>query len=243
MKKDLARRNQSKYCSFYREVGHLTFECNDMKNEIEDLIWHGYLKEYNKENKKGRGNHRRDDHGDHRDDRREDRRRGDQDKSTDRGDQNEEHAGVIRTITGGLYIGGNTRRSQKQYAREAKENFHHSLMSLQERQQKNDTLVIEAVIGNHTVHHILVDKGSYVNILYHDAFTKMRLKHETCPFTASTTSSFLVIKGKYPYNVVIRRLTLRASKAVTSIYHQVMKFPTAKGTRQDGANKAARCRS
>lgn len=136
MKKDPARRNQSKYCSFYRKVGHLTFECNDIKNEIKDLIRRGYLKEYNKENKKGRGNHKRDDRGDRRDDQRDDRRRGDRDRSTDRGDQNEERAGIIRTITGGLYIGGDTQRSQKQYARKAKEDLHHSLMSLQERQQK-----------------------------------------------------------------------------------------------------------
>lgn len=45
-------------------------------------------------------------------------------------------------------------------------------------------------------------------------------------------SSFLMIKGKSPYKAVIGRLSLRASKAVTSIYHQAMKFPIAKGTRQ-----------
>lgn len=72
------------------------------------------------------------------------------------------------------------------------------MMSLQERLQKvarqsaaeitfsekdsrgvhfpqNDALIIEAIIGNHTVHRILVDNGSSVDILYHGAFTKMRL--------------------------------------------------------------------
>lgn len=72
-KKDLARRNQSKYCNFHREVNHLTSECNDLNDEIDDLIRRGYLKEYNKENKKGRVDHRRNNRGDCWDDQRNDK--------------------------------------------------------------------------------------------------------------------------------------------------------------------------
>lgn len=111
------------------------------------------------------------------------------------------------------------------------------------------------------MHRILVDNESSIDILYHDAFAKKGPIHEqmvstiqplygftgdsiiplrlmqllviveTHPFTATTMSGFLVIKGKSPYNVVIGRPTLRALKAVISIYHQTMKFPTARSTR------------
>ena len=42
-------------------------------------------------------------------------------------------------------------------------------------------------------------------------------------------SKFLVVKGGDQYNAVIGRPTLRALRAVTSIYHQIMKFPTLSG--------------
>ncbi|XP_024023052.1 uncharacterized protein LOC112092086 [Morus notabilis] len=39
-------------------------------------------------------------------------------------------------------------------------------------------------------------------------------------------ANFMVIKGGSQYNAVIRRLTLQALRAITSIYHQKVKFPT-----------------
>ncbi|MDT9126912.1 hypothetical protein, partial [Escherichia coli] len=81
---------------------------------------------------------------------------------------------VIRTIFGGPYLGGASRRAQKEYAREAKEKFNQRLMHISERESKvaryedpeitfsevdargvhfpqSDALVVEAMIGNHTV--------------------------------------------------------------------------------------------
>ncbi|GMN73877.1 hypothetical protein TIFTF001_053753 [Ficus carica] len=71
-------------------------------------------------------------------------------------------------------------------------------------------VLIVAVIGNHTMHHILVGNESSVDILYHGAFTKMGLTW---------------------------RPNLRVLKMVTSIYYQTMKFPTARRIRQVKGNQ------
>ncbi|GMN68339.1 hypothetical protein TIFTF001_037400 [Ficus carica] len=63
------------------------------------------------------------------------------------------------------------------------------------------------------------------------------LKETLVDLKITTMSSFLVIKGKSPYNTVIGRPTLKALKVVTLIYHQTMKFPTARGTEQVKGNQ------
>ncbi|XP_024030429.1 uncharacterized protein LOC112094245 [Morus notabilis] len=119
--------------------------------------------------------------------------------------------------------------------------------------------MVEAMIGNHTVCHILVDNDSSVDILYADYLDKMgipraRLQNNTQPLYGFigdciipegmiellmtigdrphiliVMSRFLVVKGGDQYNAVIGRPTLRALKAVTLIYHQMMKFLTPSG--------------
>ncbi|XP_024028774.1 uncharacterized protein LOC112093806 [Morus notabilis] len=263
LKSDPARRNQSKYCRFHGDSGHTTAECYDLRDEVERLIREGRLGEYRADR---RNNNRRND------DRRDEQRR----------DNPPEPVGVIRTISGGLYLNGTSRRAQKEYAREAKEKFSQRIMNVSGREAKvaryedaeitfleadakgvhfpqSDALVVKAMIGNHTVCRILVDNGSSVDILYVDCLDKMgilrsRLQNSAQPLygltgdsvipegaiklpmtigdrphTSTVMSKFLVVKGGDQYNAVIGRPTLRALRAVTSIYHQAMKFPTPNG--------------
>jgi len=260
------RRNPNRYCRFHGEAGHTTAECYDLRDEIERLIREGRLNEYRADR---RNNNRR--HDDRRDENRRDNR-----------DNPPEPVGVIRTIFGGPYLGGTSRRAQKDYAREAKEKFNQRFMNVSGREAKVarhedaeitfseldargvhfpqcDALVVEAMIGNHMVCRILVDNGSSVDILYADCLDKMgiprsRLQNSAQPLygftgdsvipegaielpmtigdrphTATVMSKFLVVKGGDQYNAVIGRPTLRALRAVTSIYHQTMKFPTPSG--------------
>ena len=43
MRGDQSKRNQNKYCRYYRDIGHTMEECIMLKDEIEKLIREGYL--------------------------------------------------------------------------------------------------------------------------------------------------------------------------------------------------------
>ncbi|XP_024028922.1 uncharacterized protein LOC112093841 [Morus notabilis] len=130
----------------------------------------------------------------------------------------------------------------------------------------NDALVVEALIENHTVCLILVDNGSSVDLLYSDCLEKMGIPKEQLertsrplygftgdsvipqgtirlPITAGEKprqiimmASFVVLKGGSQYNAVIGRPTLQTLRAVTSIYHQKVKFPTPNGVGEMKSN-------
>ena len=43
MKTELAKRDSTKYCEFHRDHGHRTYDCIQLRKEIEYLIRHGNL--------------------------------------------------------------------------------------------------------------------------------------------------------------------------------------------------------
>ena len=128
-------------------------------------------------------------------------------------------------------------------------------------------------MANNNVHRILVDNGSSVDILYYQAFQKMGLKNNnlrpspnpvydftgdsvtpmgvvTLPMTVReypkqsyVMVDFMVIDQLSTFNAVLGRPSLRALKAITNIYHLLMKFPTLNGVGNDRGNqdKARRC--
>ena len=127
-------------------------------------------------------------------------------------------------------------------------------------------------MANNNVHKILVDNGSSVDILYYQDFQKMGLKagdlkpspNPVYRFTGDSVTpmgviSLPMIVGDYPrqscvmgdflvidqsstFNTVLGP-SLRALKAITSIYHLLMKFPTPNGVGQVRGNddEARRC--
>ena len=46
MKSKPATRDNTRYCEFHRDYGHRTNDCIQLKKEIENLIWHGYLRRF-----------------------------------------------------------------------------------------------------------------------------------------------------------------------------------------------------
>ena len=119
-----------------------------------------------------------------------------------------------------------------------------------------DALVIKAMMANNNVYRILVDNGSSVDILYYQAFQRIGLKDSDLrpspnliygftgdsvvpvgvitlplmvgeyPRDSCMMADFLVINQPSAFNAVLSRPSLRALKAITSIYHLLMKFPT-----------------
>ena len=106
------------------------------------------------------------------------------------------------------------------------------------------------MMANNNIHRILVDNASSVDILYYQAFQRMGLKNNDLrPFPIPIygfTRDFVIPLGKYPresyvmadflvidqlsaFNAILGRPFLRALKAITSIYHLLMKFPTPNG--------------
>ena len=120
----------------------------------------------------------------------------------------------------------------------------------------DDLLVIRAVVANKTIHQVLVDNGSSVDIIFTSAFDKMGIRRERLepvnthlrgfsrekvlplgsiqlvltlgdpPCQATTTVRFLIVDAPSAYNVLLGRPSLNAIKVIPSAYHMVIKFPT-----------------
>ena len=122
-----------------------------------------------------------------------------------------------------------------------------------------DALVNTAEVANNLIHRLLVDSRSAVNILYWGAYQKTGLRWADLtpttsplygftedsvipegtiklvvtlgepPRTTTVMIDFLAVKCPSASNWVLRRLLLKALKAVTSIHCLTIKFPTTAG--------------
>ena len=120
----------------------------------------------------------------------------------------------------------------------------------------DDPLVVRAVVANKTVHRVLVDNGSSVDIIFASAFDNMGIGRERLepvnthlrgfsgekvlplgsiqlvltlgepPCQATTTARFLIVDAPSAYNMLLGRPSLNAIKAIPSAYHMMIKFPT-----------------
>ncbi|KAL0445189.1 UNVERIFIED_CONTAM: hypothetical protein Slati_2241600 [Sesamum latifolium] len=117
------------------------------------------------------------------------------------------------------------------------------------RTAHNDALVITAILAGYEVGRIFIDSGSSADILFGEAYDQMQLgdiswRKEvvhprgmiSLPLTmgAGTTQKtctikFLGVDVPSAYNVILGRPTLTTFKAVISIYHMKIKFPTPGG--------------
>ena len=119
----------------------------------------------------------------------------------------------------------------------------------------DDALIVSIRVGDYNTYRVLVDNGSFANILYYPAFQQMKIERERLvptnmplirfggtkvyPFSAVTLHvtvgdypqqttkdvTFLVVDCSFAYNVILGRPTLNSWKVVTSTYHLMIKFP------------------
>ncbi|XP_065623958.1 uncharacterized protein LOC136065129 [Quercus suber] len=167
MKGDPNKRNRNKYCRFRRDHGHNTDECFDLKQQIENLIRQGKLKNF-----LGR---------DHKDEK----------LKAKVEESSRPPLGEIRIILRGS-LAGQSSKSKKAYLRavqsvqlsglspsagttdeqaitftdEDAERVHHP---------HDDAIVITLLIADYKTRRVLIDNGSSVDILYYPAFQQMRL--------------------------------------------------------------------
>ena len=123
----------------------------------------------------------------------------------------------------------------------------------------DDPLVIRAIVANTTVHRVLIDNGSSIDIIFASAFDKMGIVREKLelvsthlrgfsgekvlplgsiqlvltlgepPCQATTTTRFLIVDAPSAYNMLLGKPSLNAVRAISSAYHMIIKFPTLHG--------------
>ncbi|XP_077242504.1 uncharacterized protein LOC143883019 [Tasmannia lanceolata] len=131
----------------------------------------------------------------------------------------------------------------------------------------NDAMVIDMIISNLLVKKVLVDNGSSADILYYHAFKQMGIPEDrlkpfnshlygfsgnivpvegsielpvwigNAPRHSFAMIEFLVVKAQSTYNAILGRPGQNLLRAITSTYHQKMKFITPEGIREVRGNQ------
>ena len=118
-----------------------------------------------------------------------------------------------------------------------------------------DPLVITVRLKTFDIMKVLVDTGSTIEIMYHNCFRRMGLKHSDLEpmhipligFSAkpvypleklripvragivTVETEFVVVDAPSPYNAIVGRTWLHDIKGIASTYHQRLKFPRPNG--------------
>jgi hypothetical protein len=110
-------------------------------------------------------------------------------------------------------------------------------------------------IGNYDVQRVLIDQGSFAEVMYHDLYTKLGLgeadltsftspifgfsREPTVPLGKTVLpvlagpinlrTKFIVVRASSPYNTIMGREWLHKMRAIPSTLHQKIRFPTKDG--------------
>uniref|UniRef100_A0A2N9G5Q6 Integrase catalytic domain-containing protein n=1 Tax=Fagus sylvatica TaxID=28930 RepID=A0A2N9G5Q6_FAGSY len=237
---DPAVRNQNLYCFYHRDKGHVTENCHKYKTLLEQLVVAGHLSDYvestpTASKARGAGINRS-------------------------GTQGPAPAGVIHImpILSRHPVRGPPISSAHQVVSFSDEDLADVQMP------HNDPLVITLRFGDYDVQRVLVDQGSFAEIMYKGLYEKLGLKEAdlanfTTPvfgFTGESTipmgkttlpilagpislqTEFIVVRGTSPYNAIVGRDWLHRMKAVPSTLHQKLRFPTEEGVMEINGDQA-----
>ncbi|VFQ82308.1 unnamed protein product [Cuscuta campestris] len=252
-----------KWCTYHQSDSHNTADCRNVKAVLKEMALRGELGEgYATGNKDPKANtwtrHQGKDQG---------RRKSGK-------DNNNPDKEFIQMIVGGPE-GGDTASQRKNWAR----SLHVAVISLESHGKQarrepitftdrdlprtggdhNDPLVITMDINGADVARVLVDTGSSVNVLYLDAFKKLKLDRSmlrplqtplsgftgasieaegqiTLPVTLGSGNKivtkqmrFVVVDIKCVHNAILARPGINQVRAIISMAHLCMKFYTPNG--------------
>ena len=119
----------------------------------------------------------------------------------------------------------------------------------------NDPLVVTLRIGNFDVRRVLIDQGSFAEVMYYDLYKKLGLgEADLASFVSpvfgfsgeliipwgkkilpvlegliNLQTEFLVVQASSPYNAIMGRGWLHKMRAVPSTLHQKLRFPIVEG--------------
>ena len=185
MKSDPATIDNTRYCKFQRDYGHRTDDCIQLKREIEYLIRRGYLRRFIAPENQSHNQA-------------QNQAPAQQPPPPPRQTttQHQLPLGEIHVISGGFARGGESSSARKAHMCSIRSaeigeiqvvsklprldtSITFSNSDLEGCQHPHDDpLVVRAVVANKTVHWVLVDNGSSIDIIFASAFDKMGIRRE-----------------------------------------------------------------
>ena len=175
--KDPAKRDMTKHCDFHKDHGHRTYDCIQLKREIEFLIRRGHLRHYIAP----------------------------EDQSQEPPPpprqpaltKHQQPLGKIDMISGGFVDDGESSSAKKAHLRSFRSGETLEVQAVSKLPQldttitfsdtglegcqqhpHDDPLVIRAVVANKIVQKVLIDNGSSADIIFASAFNKMGIGRE-----------------------------------------------------------------
>ena len=162
MRTDLTKRDNTKYCEFYRNHEHRTDDCIQLRKEIEYLIRRGYLRRYIASEGQDQV----------------------QPPPWQPTTQHQQPLGEIHVISGGFSGGGESNSARKAHLRSIRSGEVVEVQAVSKlprldtaitfsdsdlegcQHPHDDPLVVKAVVVNKTIHRVLVDNGSSADIIF-----------------------------------------------------------------------------
>ena len=185
MKSDSSTRDNTKYCEFHRDYGHLTDNCIQLKREIEFLIRRGYLRRFISSESQPQNQA-------------QNQALAQQPPPPPRQTttQHQQPLGEIQVVSRGFAGGGESSSARKAHLRSIRSAEIGEIQAVSKQPRldtsitfsdsdlegcqhpHDDTLVIRVVVANKTVHRVLVDNESSADIIFTTAFDKMDIGRE-----------------------------------------------------------------
>ena len=256
-----ALRDEKLYCTFHKDTGHMTENCHMLKTHLEQLASTGHLDQYIATNLT--------------------RKREPSQTVWQPDSSSVPSAGVIHvshnplcsTISSVSYRSGIQKAAHLRKSFSIIDSVHlapicsvnggakEQIISFSNSDLKdvqlphNDPLVITLRIGNYDVQRVLIDQGSFAEVMYQDLYTKLGLREAeltsfispifgfsgepTVPLEKTVLPvlavpiklqmEFIVVKASSPYNAIMGRDWLHKMRAIPSTLHQKLRFPTKEG--------------